>query len=76
MAERSPDDDLIFNIGYGLKRAGLKLPIEACRQLGARVLTHLKLAGFEFTRRPPKEAHGSALPNEVDARERPPKSSG
>jgi hypothetical protein len=76
MAERTPDDDLIFNIGYGLKRAGLKLPIEACRQLGARVLAHLKLAGFEFTRRAPKEAHGSALSNDIAAREHPPKSPG
>ena len=70
-----PDDELIFNIGYGLKRAGLKMPIEACRQIGARVLAHLKLAGFEFTRRPLKEAHGSAMPGDVDSQNPPPKSS-
>ncbi len=62
MADRRPDDELIFDLGYGLKRAGVKLPIEACYQLGARVLRHLKLAKWEFTRKPPKEAHGSALP--------------
>jgi hypothetical protein len=71
MADRTPEEDLIFNIGYGLKRAGLKMPIEACRQIGARVLAHLKLAGFEFTRRAPKEAHGSAMPANVGARKPP-----
>jgi hypothetical protein len=76
MAQRTPDDELIFDLGYGLKRAGVKLPIEACRQLGGRVLQHLRLARWEFSRRPPGEAHGSALPQPVDSENPPPKSSG
>ncbi|HYD48006.1 MAG TPA: hypothetical protein VEB21_06655 [Terriglobales bacterium] len=76
MPNRTPDDELIFDLGYGLKRAGMKLPIEACRELAARVLQHLKLARWEFTRRPPDEAHGSALRNDIDAGNSPPKSSG
>ncbi len=75
MTEHTPEDELIFDLGYGLKRAGVKLPIEACRQLGARVLKHLKLARWEFTRRPPSEAHGSALPQPVETRKPPPKCS-
>jgi hypothetical protein len=75
MDERTPDDELIFDLGYGLKRAGVRLPIEACRQLGARVLDHLKLCRWEFTRPPPKEAHGPALSNDIDEREPLPKSS-
>jgi hypothetical protein len=35
MADRTPDDELIFDLGYGVKRAGVKLPIEACWQIGA-----------------------------------------
>jgi len=50
-------------------RAGVKLPIEACRQLGARVLGHLKLARWEFTRKPPQEAHGSALTKSDEAQQ-------
>ena len=50
---RTPDNELILNIGYGLKRA------ETCRC--ARVLAYLILAGFEFTCRLPKEKRGSAL---------------
>jgi hypothetical protein len=75
MTDRTPDDDLIFDLGYGLKRAGVKLPIEACRQLGTRVLQHLKLARWEFARKQPGEAHGSALPRGVDSENPPPKSS-
>jgi hypothetical protein len=64
MSKRKPDDELIFDLGYGLWRAGVKLPIEECRRLGGRILQHLKLAKWEFTRKPPGEAHGSALPME------------
>ena len=66
MPQRTPDDELIFDLGYGLKRAGVKLPIEACRLLGARVLAHLKLARWDFSRKPPGEAHGSTMPTEHD----------
>ena len=69
MADRTPDDELIFDLGYGLWRGGVKLPIEICRQIGARVLAHLKLARWEFTRRPPDKAHGSALPVERRTKE-------
>src|SRR5262245_13877810 len=62
MSNRAPADALIFDLGYGLWRAGVKLPIDECRRLGARVLDHLKLARWEFTRPPPAEPHGSALP--------------
>ena len=75
MTDRTPDDELIFNISYGLRRAGLKMPIKECRRLGARVLQHLKLANWEFTRKPPSEGHGSALPNERDGDQQQPGSS-
>jgi hypothetical protein len=59
MADRTPDDDLIFDIGYALKRAGVRMPIEACREIAAHVLDHLKISRWEFTQLPPDEAHGS-----------------
>lgn len=62
MADRSTDDELIFDLGYALKRAGLRLPIESCRQIAARVLAHLKLARWEIARRPADEMHGSYKP--------------
>jgi hypothetical protein len=62
MADRTPDDDLIFDLGYGLKRAGLRMPIEACRAIAGSVLEHLKLARWRFEQIPPDEAHGSFMP--------------
>jgi hypothetical protein len=62
MADRSTDDELIFDLGYALKHAGVRLPIESCRLLGSRVVAHLKLARWEFSRRPPAEMHGSYKP--------------
>jgi hypothetical protein len=59
VADRTPDDELIFDLGMALKR----MPIEVCRQLGARVLDHLTLCRWQFTRPPIAEAHGSALPS-------------
>jgi hypothetical protein len=66
MADRTPDEDLIFDLGYGLKRAGLRMPIEGCRAIAGSVLEHLKLARGRFTQMPPDEAHGSAMPPKVD----------
>jgi hypothetical protein len=60
MADRQDDDDLIFDIGFGLKRAGLKQPIEACRTIAARVVEHLRLARWQFSQREPDEPHGSS----------------
>jgi hypothetical protein len=57
---RDGDDDLIFDIGFGLKRAGLKQPIEACRVIAARIVEHLKLARWQFSQREPDEPHGSS----------------
>jgi hypothetical protein len=38
---RDSDKDLGDDIGFGLWRHGrLKLPIEACRMIGARVVAH------------------------------------
>ena len=62
MDRRDTDDDLAFDIGFGLKRAGIKLPIEACRVIAARVVAHLHLARWQFTRRDPEEPHGSFNP--------------
>ena len=64
MAERQDDDDLIFDIGFGLKRAGLKQPIEACRTIAARVVEYLRLARWQFSQREPDEPHGSSVPRD------------
>ena len=48
-----------FDIGYALKRAGLKLPIERCRMIAAHVVAHLRLARWQFALREPS-ARGSA----------------
>lgn len=61
MANRQNDDDLIFDIGFGLKRAGLKQPIESCRMIAARVVEHLRLARWQFSQREPDEPHGSSV---------------
>ena len=57
---RRIDDALTFDIGFGLKRAGLKQPIEACRVIAARIVEHLKLARWQFSQREPDEPHGSS----------------
>jgi hypothetical protein len=61
MADRQNDDDLIFDIGFGLKRAGLKQPIEACRATAARIVEHLRLARWQFSQREADEPHGSSM---------------
>jgi hypothetical protein len=61
MADRQNDDDLIFDIGFGLKRAGLKQPIEACRTIAARIVEHLRLARWQFSQREADEPHGSSM---------------
>ena len=66
MPGRTPEDELTFDIGYALKKAGVRQPIEACRLIAARVVEHLKLCQWKFTPHEPGEAHGSALPPKVD----------
>jgi hypothetical protein len=61
---RDSDDDLAFDIGYALKRAGLKVDIEQCRTIAARVVKHLRLARWQFRRRTPGPMHGSFKPEE------------
>ena len=61
---RDSDEDLAFDIGYALKRAGLKLPIEKCRMIAAHVVWHLRLARWQFTLREPDEAHGPSMPRD------------
>ena len=51
---RDSDKDLADDIGFGLWRHGwLKIPIEACRLIGAALVVHLKLAGWRLQRRTP-----------------------
>ena len=64
MADRTREDDLIFDIGYALKKAGVRQPIEACRLIAAQVVEHLKRRRWEFTSRPPCEAHGPVMPRD------------
>ncbi len=56
---RETDDDLAFDIGFALKKAKIKLPIEVCRIIATRVVEHLKLAGWHFRRPPPKPPHSA-----------------
>jgi hypothetical protein len=57
---RDSDKDLASDIGYALWRHGrLKIPIEACRLIGAAVVAHLKLARWEFKRKPPQPPHST-----------------
>lgn len=52
MADRRDGyDDLILDIGFGLKRARIKQPIEVRRAIAARVVQHFKLARWRFTQR-------------------------
>ena len=56
---RHSDDDLAFDIGYALWRAKVKLDIETCRSIAARVIVHLKRSRWEFARKEPEQMHGS-----------------
>jgi hypothetical protein len=58
MDQRDSEEDLAFDIGYALSRAGLKLDIERCRAIAARIVAHLKLARWELRRRAPERPHG------------------
>jgi hypothetical protein len=55
---RDSDDDLAFDLGYALWRAGLKLDIAACRAIAARVIPHLRMCRWRFMRREPERPHG------------------
>jgi hypothetical protein len=37
----------------------LKIPIEACRMIGAAVVAHLKLAGWRLQRKRPDPPHSA-----------------
>jgi hypothetical protein len=37
----------------------LKIPIEACRVIGAAVAAHLKVAGWRLHRKPPDPPHSA-----------------
>jgi hypothetical protein len=55
---RDSDKDLPDDIGFGLWRHGrLKIPIEACRMIGAAVVAHLKFAGLRLQRKRPDPPH-------------------
>ncbi len=56
---RDGDDALAFDIGYALERAGVKLPIEACRALAGRVVEFSRLSRWEFRRRDPEPPHSA-----------------
>jgi hypothetical protein len=56
---RESDEDLAADIGFGLKKAKIKLPIEVRRLIGARVVAHLKLAGWQFRRKEPDPPHSA-----------------
>jgi hypothetical protein len=57
---RDSDKDLGDDIGYALWRHGrLKIPIEACRLIGARVAAHLRLAGWRLQRKTPDPPHSA-----------------
>ena len=56
---RESDDDLAHDVGFALMKARLKLPIEACHIIGAAVVAHLKLAGWQFRRKEPKPPHSA-----------------
>src|ERR1700730_25958 len=57
---RDSDQDLADDIGFGLWRHGrLKVPIEACRLIGAAVVAHLKLAGWRLHRKMPDPPHSA-----------------
>jgi hypothetical protein len=58
---RDTDEDLAFDIGYALWRAGVKLDIAACRTIAARAIVHLKRSRWEFRRKEPERPHGSAF---------------
>ena len=57
MDKRARDEDLVFDIGYALWRAGLKLDIARCRRIAAEVVDHLKLSRWELRRRDPDPPH-------------------
>jgi hypothetical protein len=57
---RDSDKDLADDIGFGLWRHGrLKIPIEACRLIGAAVVAHLRLAGWRLQRKRPDPPHSA-----------------
>jgi hypothetical protein len=56
---RESDEDLAFDIGFGLWKAKVKLPVGACRVIGAAVVAHLKLAGWQVRRREPDPPHSA-----------------
>jgi hypothetical protein len=57
---RDSDQDLADDIGFGLWRHGrLKIPIEACRLIGASVVAHLRLAGWRLQRKRPDPPHSA-----------------
>jgi hypothetical protein len=57
---RDSDKELASDIGYALWRHGrLKIPIEACRLIGARVAAHLRLAGWLLHRKRPDPPHSA-----------------
>jgi hypothetical protein len=54
---RESDEDLAADIGFGLKKAKIKLPIEVRRLIGARVVA--QLAGWQFRRKEPDPPHSA-----------------
>lgn len=68
MNDLSPEDQLAFDIGFGLKKAGMRMPIEVLNAAAKLVVQHLKLCRWEFGRKAPKEAHGPALPKTSEGR--------
>ena len=56
---RDRDEDLAFDIGYALWRSKVRHDIAACRAIAARIIVHLRLSRWQFTRKAPQAMHGS-----------------
>ena len=52
----TPEDDLIFDIAMGLKRAKAG-PMEDCERMAKTVLEHLKLCAWKIEKGPVAPAH-------------------